>query len=65
MEYDMADIEKLVDDFVCDLNCPRNCCLESLGGCFTHGDYELVKQSDGKKLRDGSVFSPSGIAGKL
>ena len=52
----MADIEKLVDDFVCDLNCPRNCCLESIGGIFTDEDYEHLKQSDGKILCDGSVF---------
>ena len=52
----MADIEKLVDGFVCDLNCPRNCCLESIGGCFTEGDYELVKQLDGKIMRDGSII---------
>ncbi len=52
----MTDIEKLVDEFVCDLNCPLNCCLQSEGGGFIAGDYELVKRSDGKLLCDGSVF---------
>ncbi|MBO6113264.1 MAG: hypothetical protein J6P45_09490 [Lachnospiraceae bacterium] len=49
-------IEKLVDEFECDLNCPLNCCLDSLGGGFIEGDYERLKQYDGKKLIDGSTF---------
>ena len=52
----MTDIEKLVDEFVCDLNCPRNCCLQSEGGWFVAGDYERAKKSDGKAMCDGSVF---------
>lgn len=55
-ENQMTDIEKLTDEFACDRNCPRNCCLESIGGVFTEGDYELLKQVDGKVLYDGSVF---------
>lgn len=51
-----AYIETLVDGFVCDLNCPLNCCLDSIGGGFVEGDYERLEQYDGKTLIDGTVF---------
>lgn len=55
-ENDPKYIEKLVDEFKCDLNCPQNCCLDSLGGGFIEGDYERLMQYDGKELNDGSIF---------
>ena len=50
-------IEKMVDEFVCDLGCPCNCCLESAGGIMLDGEYEKYKKYDGKKLVDGTVFN--------
>ena len=52
----MCEIEYLVDEFVCDLYCPLNCCLESEGGLFTVGDYESAKRFGGKTMCDRRVF---------
>lgn len=51
------DIERLVDEFKCNLNCPQNCCLDSFGGAIIEEDYEKLKQYDGRKFIDGSIFS--------
>lgn len=55
-ENDPDYIERLVDEFECDPDCPLNCCLDALGGGFIEGDYERLKPYDGKALIDGSIF---------
>ena len=64
VENNPPEIEKLVDEFVCDLNCPQKCCLNSQGGAFKEGDYERLKQYEGKRLIDGSIFHLQGCIEK-